>query len=103
MKTKSSRKDAVKMKKRNGRRKEKYLVGSDIILNLKEISIGSTESFGSSSCSGNAGFYIDCSTEHGYCEDPRFSGVIRILSIKKSRLRNTYVMRIRFDKEREDE
>jgi len=85
----------------NKKQKEKNLSGSDIILNLKEISIGNLDSFSSSSCSGNASFCIDCSTQHGYCEDPNFSGTIKILDIKKDKLRNTYSLKIKFDKEQE--
>ncbi|MEK6935407.1 MAG: hypothetical protein AABW67_01330 [Nanoarchaeota archaeon] len=83
------------------KQKEKNLSGSDIILNLKEIFIDNLDSFNSSSCSGNVRFCIDCSTKHGYCEDPNFSGTIKILDIKKDKLRDTYSLKIKFDKEQE--
>jgi hypothetical protein len=57
--------------------KEKNLEDADVILNLDEINIHDLDSFWSSGCSGKVSFYINCQTEHGYCEDPRFLGKIR--------------------------
>ena len=85
------------------KKSEKILKGSDIILNLKEISVGYLNSFSSSSCSGSVSFYIDCQTGHGYCEDPSFYGKIRILKTKKCREKGTYILKIKFEKEEEDQ
>lgn len=82
---------------------EKNLEGSDIILNLKEISIGNLDSFSSSSCSGSVSFYIDCQTEHGYCEDPRFYGKMKILGTKRGKEKGTYILKIKFEKEEEED
>ena len=84
------------------KKNEKSLKGSDIILNLKEVSIGNLDSFSSSSCSGHVYFNIDCQTEHGYCEDPRFDGRIKILKTKKGKQKGTYTLKIKFEKEEED-
>lgn len=80
---------------------KKNLKGSDIILNLKEISIIGLNSFSSCSCSGPVSFVIDCDTKHGYCEDPRFTGEIKILSAKKL-TKDTYTLKIKFIREKED-
>lgn len=77
----------------------KNLEGSDKILNLKEIHIIDINSFNSSSCSGPVRFYIDCSTKHGYCEDPNFTERIKILETKKED--NVYTLKIRFIPEEE--
>ncbi len=90
-------------KRKNKERKEKHLKGNDIILNLKEISIGPLDSYSSSSFSGYTSFYIDCGTEHGYCEDPKFSGVIKILNIKKTKPGDTYLLKIKFKREQEED
>ncbi len=82
--------------------KEKDLEGPDIILNLKEINIVDIDSFNSSGCAGRVRFEIECRTKQGYCEDPHFLGKIKILDAKKSKEKNTYLLRVRFDKE-EDE
>lgn len=84
-------------------KKQMNLEGSDIILNLKEISIGSLDSFSSSGCSGHIYFDIDCQTEHGYCEDPRFYGKIKVLKIKKCKEKSTYTLKIKFEKKEEDD
>jgi hypothetical protein len=77
----------------------KNIKGSDIILNLDEISIDDIDSFSSSSCSGRVRFQIKCETKEGYCEDPCFLGNIKILNAKKNKEKNTYTLKIRFDKE----
>ncbi len=83
--------------------KEMNLEGSDIILNLKEILIGNLDNFSSSSCSGHVNFDIDCQTKHGYCEDPHFYGKIKILKTKKCKEKSTYILKIKFEKEEEDD
>ena len=80
----------------------KDLKGADIILNLKEIRIMDIDSFSSSSCSGKVGFYIECQTKHGYCEDPRFLGNIKILDTKKCKERDTYSLKVKFDIEKDE-
>lgn len=82
--------------------KEKYLKGSDIILNLKKIKIMDIDSFSSSSCSGKVCFDIECQTKHGYCEDPNFLGEMKVLDVKKCREKNTYYLKVRFDTEKDD-
>ena len=79
--------------------KEKNLKRSDIILNLKEINVVDIDSFNSSSCAGRARFEIECQTEQGYCEDPNFSGKIKVLDAEKSKEKDTYLLKVRFDKE----
>ena len=78
----------------------KYLEDEDKILNLKEIDITNMDSFSSSSCFGRVGFYIDCETKQGYCEDPDFTGKIEVLKIKKGRDK-IYNLKIKFTKEDE--
>ena len=82
--------------------KQKYLKGTDIILNLKRINIGDLNSFYSSGCGGNAYFDIECQTKHGYCEDPRFLGEIKILQTKKCKEKGTYLLKVKFKKEEYD-
>ena len=82
--------------------KEKDLKGADIILNLKEINVVNIDSFNSSGCSGRVSFDIECQTKHGYCEDPDFSGNIRILEAKKCKEKNTYSLKVKFEKEEND-
>jgi len=82
--------------------KKEDLKGPDILLNLKEINIVDIDSFNSSGCAGRVRLEIECQTEYGYCEDPNFLGKIKILDAKKSKEKNTYLLKIRFDKE-EDE
>ncbi len=89
------------MKKIKEVSKMKDLKGPDIILNLKEIRIMDLDSFSSSSCSGRVDFDIECQTEHGYCEDAKFLGNLRILNAKKSKEKNTYLLKVRFDTEEE--
>ena len=83
-------------------KKMKSLKGADIILNLKEIRIMDLDYFSSSSCSGKVSFYIECQTKHGYCEDPRFLGGIKILNVKKCKERNTYSLKVKFDVEKNE-
>lgn len=78
------------------------LKGTDIILNLEEISIDRLDSFWSSGCSGSTSFQINCQTERGYCEDPRFLGKIKILKAKKCREKGVYFLKIKFKKEKDD-
>lgn len=82
--------------------KEKYLKGTDIILNLKSINICNINSFSSSSCGGSVHFNIECRTNHGYCEDPRFLGEIKVLEAKKCKEKGTYLLKVKFKKEEED-
>ena len=77
----------------------RLLKRSDIILNLKEIKINNIDTFSSSSCSGNVRFNIICQTKHGYCEDPNFFGDIIILKTKKCKEKDTYLLKVKFDKE----
>lgn len=79
----------------------KDLKDEDKILNLKEIEIIDIDCFSSSHCSGRVGFYIDCETEHGYCEDPNFTGKIDILKIEKEKDK-TYNLKIKFVREEND-
>lgn len=82
--------------------KNKCLADADIILNLKEITVNSLDSFNSSGCSGRVSFEVNCQTEHGYCEDPRFLGKIKILEAKKCDEEGVYLLKVEYDKE-EDE
>jgi len=84
------------------RNKEKYLEDTDIILNLDEITVHDLDSFYSSGCSGSVSFYINCQTEHGYCEDPRFLGKIKILETKKCKEEGIYLLKVKFEKEEDD-
>lgn len=90
------------MRGRREKIKEKNLKGTDIILNLKEINVVDIDSFSSSGCAGRVRFEIECHTEQGYCEDPNFSGRIKILDAKKSKENNTYLLKVRFDQEEDD-
>ncbi len=82
--------------------KEKYLEDTDIILNLNEITIDDLDSFWSSGCSGRVSFFINCQTEQGYCEDPRFLGKIKILDATKCVENGVYLLKVKFDKEERD-
>jgi len=81
----------------------KYLKGSDIILNLKEVTVHNIDSYSSSSCSGGVSFYIDCQTEHGYCEDPSFEGDFTILNAKKCDEEGVYLLKVKFEKEEDED
>lgn len=82
----------------------KYLKGSDIILNLKEIVVHMLDSYSSSSCSGGVSFNIDCETRQGYCEDPDFTGTMEILEVEKKKdEENVYTLKIRFIRIDEDD
>lgn len=81
---------------------DKHVNDEDKILNLKEIKIHELNSFSSSSCSGNVSFYIDTTTEHGYCEDPRFQGIIKILKTEKLK-KNVYILKIKTEFEDDEE
>ena len=82
--------------------KQKDLEDSEIILNLDEITISSLDSFYSSGCSGMVNFHIDCQTEHGYCEDPRFLGKIKILKANKCDEKDVYLLKVKFEIEDDD-
>ncbi|MEA1945577.1 MAG: hypothetical protein U9N07_09685 [Euryarchaeota archaeon] len=82
--------------------KEKYLEDTDIILNLDEVTVHDLDSFYSSGCSGRVTFDINCQTEHGYCEDPRFLGKIKILEATKCDCEGIYLLKVKFDKEEDD-
>jgi len=81
--------------------KEKYLEAADIILNLDEITIHNIDSFYSSGCSGSVSFHINCQTRHGYCEDPRFLGRIKVLEADKGDEKGVYLLKVKFEKEEE--
>lgn len=81
---------------------EKNLEDADVILNLDEINIHDLDSFWSSGCSGKVSFYINCQTEHGYCEDPRFLGKIKILKANKCDEKDVYLLKVKFEKEDDD-
>jgi len=87
-------------KKQINKASDKDIKKEDKILNLKEIKIPDLDRFSSSSCSGRASFIIDNTTEHGYCEDPRFQGIITILKTEKIK-KNVYLLKIKteFDDE----
>lgn len=82
--------------------KEKNLEDTDVILNLDEITIHDLDSFWSSGCSGRVSFHINCQTEHGYCEDPRFLGKIKILKANKCDEKDVYLLKVKFEKEEDD-
>ncbi len=77
--------------------KGKNRMSSDIILNLRRISIGYLNSHSSSFCSGPATFYFDCETKHGYLEDPDMSGEITVLDVEKQK--DCYVLKVKFKRE----
>lgn len=81
---------------------DKYLEGADIILNLDEITVHSIDSYSSSSCSGGVSFYINCQTEHGYCEDPSFEGDLKILKAEKCDEEGVYLLKVKFEKYEEE-
>ncbi|MCK5040050.1 MAG: hypothetical protein KAR87_03720 [Candidatus Aenigmarchaeota archaeon] len=83
--------------------KDKSLKGTDVILNLDEINIRDIDSFSSSSCSGRVTFYIECQTEHGYCEDPEFTGKIKILETKKCKEKGVYLLKVKYEEEEKEE
>ncbi len=75
------------------------LKGEDILLNLREISIGSRDSYSSSSCASSASFYFENETKHGYMEDPDLSGTIKILDVQKEN--GYYILKVKFKREKE--
>ena len=81
--------------------RDKDLKDEDVILNLKEIRVYNLDSFSSSSCSGNVSFEIDCETNHGYCEDPDFTGKIDVLKVSKNK-DGTYNLKVKFFKEKDE-
>ena len=83
--------------------KQKNLEDSEIILNLDEITVSSLDSFYSSGCSGRVNFHINCQTEHGYCEDPRFVGKIKILKANKCNEKDVYLLKVKFEKEDDED
>ena len=83
--------------------KDKDLEGTDVILNLDEITIWSLDSFNSSRCSGRVSFDIECRTEYGYCEDPEFTGKIKILETKKCRGKGVYLLKVKYEEEEKEE
>ena len=80
----------------------KHLKGTDILLNLKEISIAAIDSYSSSGCSGRVSFSIDCETPQGYCEDPDFTGKLLILTVKKELQKGIYTLKVKFVREEGD-
>lgn len=80
----------------------KNLKGTDKILNLKEIDILDPDSQSSSMCSGKVNFTINCETEKGYCEDPDFTGTMKVLDVKKNNKdSNVYTLKIKFVQDKE--
>ena len=75
------------------------LKGEDILLNLREINIGSMDSYSSSSCAGSAFFYFECETKHGYMEDPDITGTIKVLDVQKKK--GHYLLKVKFKREKE--
>ena len=81
----------------------KSLKGTDKILNLKEINIVEIDNQSSSSCSGRVNFIIDCETEKGYCEDPDFTGTMKVLDVKKDdKEPNVYTLKIKLVQDKKD-
>ena len=76
---------------------KRMLKGEDTLLNLREISIGSRDSYSSSSCAGSASFYFENETKHGYMEDPDLTGTIKVLDVQKKN--RCYLLKIKFKKE----
>jgi|SRR3989344_8073587 len=74
--------------------RDKHVNDEVKILNLKELIIHELNSVSSSSCSGNVSFNIDTTTNHGYCEDQRFQGTIKILRTGKIK-KNVYLLKIK--------
>ncbi|MEA3514196.1 MAG: hypothetical protein U9R34_01865 [Nanoarchaeota archaeon] len=81
---------------------DKNLEDADIILNLDEIEISNIDSSSSSSCGGRAYFNINCQTKHGYCEDPDFTGKIKILEAKKGKEKGVYLLKVNFERYDDD-
>ncbi|HPN88740.1 MAG TPA: hypothetical protein PLH56_05335 [Candidatus Omnitrophota bacterium] len=82
-------------------KKDKDLRGKDIILNLKKICVHGQSYSSSSSCGNSTAFYFECSTKHGYMEDPNMTGEIIVLSAKKQK--GCYLLKVRFNKEEDEE
>lgn len=81
----------------------KNLKGTDKILNLKEINIMEIDSQSSSTCSGKVFFSIDCETEKGHCEDPDFTGTMKVLDVKKNdKEPNAYTLKIKLVQDKKD-
>lgn len=78
---------------------DKYLKGSDILLNLKEIDIYDMDAYSSSSCSGPVAFHFE-NTKHGRTEDPDLTGKIRVLKTEKKK--DHYILDVIFEKEAVD-
>lgn len=78
---------------------DKYLEGSDILLNLQELYVHDIQSQSSSSCSGPVSFYFG-DTKHGCVEDPNMAGKIKVLKTEKKR--DHYVLEVMFEKEEDD-
>lgn len=78
-------------------KKHKYLKGSDIILNLKEIKIDARDSNSSSTCAGSVAFYFN-DTKHGCVEDPDLTGEIQVLKAEKKK--GHYLLKIKFIREK---
>ena len=81
---------------------DRSLRGTDVILNLDEINILDIDSYSSSSCSGRVRFDIQCHTEHGYCEDPEFTGKIKILETKKCKGKGVYLLKLKYEEDEDD-
>ncbi len=77
-------------------KKNKYLKGSDILLNLEAIDIHDIDGYSSTSCSGPVSFYFR-DTKYGYVEDPNLTGKIKVLKTEKKK--DQYVFEVIFEKE----
>lgn len=83
--------------KRNN--KDKYLNGSDVILNLKTVDVHDIDSYSSLSCSGRVSFYFG-DTKYGCVEDPDLTGKIKVLKSEKKKGR--YILEVIFKRETDD-
>jgi hypothetical protein len=81
-------------------KKDKYLKGSDIILNLDKMVISDWDSKSSSSTNSSVSFYFNCQTKHGYMEDPNMKGEIKVLQIKKEK--GCYILKVKFKPDESD-
>ena len=77
-------------------KKNKYLKGSDMLLNLKTIDIYDIDVYSSSSCSGPVSFYFS-DTKHGCVEDPKMTGKITVM--KTTKKKDRYILEVIFEKE----
>ena len=81
-------------------KKDKDLKGSDIILNLEKIVITSMDSFSSSTNGGSVYFAFKNQTKHGYMEDPRMQGEIKVFKTRKEK--GYYILKVKFKKDKDE-